>query len=343
MLSQKDLICLNTVEVGLTVLAVDSVVNEYEMVSGPRLVTDLYPYPTAVPRVVYWVFKKRFSLSLTYIEVSPLFTYLSTTPLGFCPFHKLYILRNMVKAPDSPNCSPPLPPIPLSAGDAPLDQTQSRPLGYFLPDLVGHCSFPLTYNTHGDEVARESDKWLDNGCPELTPKKRKALYGLHAGELTAFCYTSCDAHRLRVISDFMNYLFHLDNISDGMMTREADKLSDVVMNALWFPEEYRPGKGQPAEEISAGKLAREYVSIRMFLLMMHIVIDVFCFSMYLVIGLVALPIQALDVRRVSKKIYNYSSKLFISRPRIVSLVRSLILNRISMFVVTRADASLYST
>ena len=146
----------------------------------------------------------------------------------------------MVKAPDSPNCSPPLPPIPLSAGDAPLDQTQSRPLGYFLPDLVGHCSFPLTYNTHGDEVARESDKWLDNGCPELTPKKRKALYGLHAGELTAFCYTSCDAHRLRVISDFMNYLFHLDNICDEMDDRSTVSTATEVLGALRDPHGFRP-------------------------------------------------------------------------------------------------------
>jgi alpha-muurolene/germacrene-A/gamma-muurolene synthase len=59
----------------------------------------------------------------------------------------------------------------------------------------------------------------------------------------------------------MNYLFHLDNISDGMMTRETDVLADAVMNALWFPEKYMPtqtpGKEQPVEEINAAKLARE--------------------------------------------------------------------------------------
>ncbi|KAH8117137.1 terpenoid synthase [Phellopilus nigrolimitatus] len=160
----------------------------------------------------------------------------------------------MVKIPDSP------PVLPLSipnVSECPAP-VKSVPQGYLLPDLVGHCQFPLSYNPHGDAVAAASDKWLDNGCPELTPKKRAALYGLRAGELTAFCYTSCDANRLRVISDFMNYLFHLDNVSDGMMTRETDVLSDVVMNALWFPHEYRPAKGQPAEEISAGKLARDY-------------------------------------------------------------------------------------
>nr|QEP49715.1 alpha-muurolene synthase [Inonotus obliquus] len=148
--------------------------------------------------------------------------------------------------------------LPLPTPTTVRSSTNQSPEGYVLPDLVSHCKFPLSYNPHGDTVAVEADRWLDHGCPELTPKMRKALYGLHAGELTAFCYTTCDAHHLRVISDFMNYLFHLDNISDGMMTRDADLLSDVVMNALWFPHEHRPCKGQPAEEISAGKLARDY-------------------------------------------------------------------------------------
>jgi alpha-muurolene/germacrene-A/gamma-muurolene synthase len=69
---------------------------------------------------------------------------------------------------------------------------------------------------------------------------------------------------LRVVADFLGYLFHLDNISDGMMTKDTDVLADVVMNAHWFPDQYIPcksidGKEQPIEEIGAGKLAREYV------------------------------------------------------------------------------------
>lgn len=141
--------------------------------------------------------------------------------------------------------------------------TTSIPDYFILPDLVSHCNFPLAYHPHGDSVAAASDKWLDRGCPELTPKKRKALYGLKAGELTAYCYPFCTEERLRVVSDFMNYLFHLDNISDGMLRHATEELSDVVMNAMWFSEKYipthHPGKEQADEEASAGKLAREYV------------------------------------------------------------------------------------
>ena len=46
-----------------------------------------------------------------------------------------------------------------------------------------------------------------------------------------------------------------------MMTRETDVLADVVMNALWFTDEYMPtnsiGKEQPKVELNPGKLARE--------------------------------------------------------------------------------------
>ena len=73
------------------------------------------------------------------------------------------------------------------------------------------------------------------------------------------------AARLRVVSDFMYYLFRLDDISDGMVRRGAEGLADKVMNALWFPDRYMPttpeeyaGAGvHPEEEISAAKLARE--------------------------------------------------------------------------------------
>ncbi|KAI0820240.1 terpenoid synthase [Trametes gibbosa] len=139
-------------------------------------------------------------------------------------------------------------------------KARSQPTHFILPDLVSHCDFPLSYHPDGDAVAAESVRWLDEGCPELSAKARTALYGLQAGELTAYCYPACTTERLRVVSDFMNYLFHLDNISDGMMHKGTEELSDVVMNALWFPDRYMPTAGQPAAEASAGRMAREYWS-----------------------------------------------------------------------------------
>lgn len=78
-----------------------------------------------------------------------------------------------------------------------------------LPDLVSHCNFKLRYHANGDEIARQSLEWLDTNCPDLSINQRRALRGLQAGELTAYCYNATTPERLRIVADFMNYLFHL--------------------------------------------------------------------------------------------------------------------------------------
>ncbi|KAG6854580.1 hypothetical protein C0991_004916 [Blastosporella zonata] len=56
----------------------------------------------------------------------------------------------------------------------------SQPTLFMLPDLTGHCKFPLTYHPDGDEIAQQSVEWLDSNCPDLSPKARQALRGLQA-------------------------------------------------------------------------------------------------------------------------------------------------------------------
>lgn len=140
-------------------------------------------------------------------------------------------------------------------------QPPSLPEYFILPDLVSHCPFLLTCHPQRDEVALESVAWILESCHSLSPKQRNALFGLQAGELTAYCYPTTSAPRLRVVSDFMNYLFHLDNISDDMMSNETETLANAVMNVLWFHESYNPlmklGTEDVVDEINAGKLARE--------------------------------------------------------------------------------------
>ncbi|KAJ3516644.1 hypothetical protein NLJ89_g985 [Agrocybe chaxingu] len=153
----------------------------------------------------------------------------------------------------------------MNASPLSNESSPARPTSFVLPDLVSHCKFPLSYHPNGDEIAQESVDWLDNSCPDLSAKQRRALRGLQSGELTAYCYNQATSpERLRVVSDFLTYLFHLDNISDGMMTRETDVLADVVMNAFWFTNKYMPtrvpGKEQLDDELNPGKLARDFWS-----------------------------------------------------------------------------------
>ncbi|KAI0306699.1 isoprenoid synthase domain-containing protein [Multifurca ochricompacta] len=159
----------------------------------------------------------------------------------------------------SPDNSPTLSPSVRALSPTP---TILEPTFFVLPDLVSHCPFSLTYHHDGDAVAAESLKWILSYVPHFSQNKVTAMCGLKAGELTAYCYNNCTSERLRVVSDFMNYLFHLDDVSDGFLARDAAGLADWVMNAFEWPDTYHPVPGQQwgIEEISAAKLARDYWS-----------------------------------------------------------------------------------
>lgn len=101
------------------------------------------------------------------------------------------------------------PPQPSKGDTTSKSTTVEKPSAFILPDLISHCTFPLSYHADGDEVTAQSVTWLDSNCPDLNAKQRRALRGLQAGELTAYCYPTTSKERLRVVSDFMNYLFHL--------------------------------------------------------------------------------------------------------------------------------------
>ena len=58
-----------------------------------------------------------------------------------------------------------------------------------------------------------------------------------AGQLTALCYPYVPDDKFRVICDFIGFLFHLDNISDGVMKKETKMLDSVVMKCAMDSDE----------------------------------------------------------------------------------------------------------
>ncbi|KAH9966533.1 isoprenoid synthase domain-containing protein [Russula dissimulans] len=169
----------------------------------------------------------------------------------------------------SPNSSPTLSPL-STPPDSPLSfiralsptPTILEPGFFVLPDLVSHCPFSLTYHDDGDAIAADSLNWILSYSPHFTEGKVAAMRGLQAGELTAYCYNNCTSGRLRVVSDFMNYLFHLDDVSDGYLALDSGSLANWVMNAFEWPDAYRPVRGQRGgiQENNAAKLARDFWS-----------------------------------------------------------------------------------
>lgn len=130
-----------------------------------------------------------------------------------------------------------------------------------LPDLVSHCTFKLRVNRHRKQVTTETKKWLFRDG-NLLGKKREAYHGLKAGLLTSMCYPDSGYYQLRVVNDFMTYLFHLDNLSDDMDNRGTRTTADEVLNSLYHPHTWQ-------SSARVGKMTREYVSL-LFLLMAHL-------------------------------------------------------------------------
>jgi hypothetical protein len=104
-----------------------------------------------------------------------------------------------------------------------------------LPDLVSHCTFPSRLNRFCEPVAARSEAWMMDGA-QFSEKRCRRFRGLKAGLLTAMCYPDCGEEELRVVADFMNYLFNLDDWTDEFDVQETKKMADSVMNALFHPE-----------------------------------------------------------------------------------------------------------
>lgn len=134
-------------------------------------------------------------------------------------------------------------------------------MSFILPDLVSSCPFEAKIHHNGAAIGDASDKWLEESCPGLTEEQHCKIYATQGGMLGGFAYPYCDDERLRISADCLNILFHLDDISDRMLKNETERLADAVMNAMWFPDIYRPtrqeGKEQAEQEIAAARLCRE--------------------------------------------------------------------------------------
>ena len=124
-----------------------------------------------------------------------------------------------------------------------------------LPDLVSHCTFDLLVNSFGKKIGAGSEAWM-NRLGNLSCKKKRALHGLKCGLLTAMCYPDAPEHELRVCCDYLNYLFHLDNISDSMDGNGTVNTQEVVINSLRYPATYHTNA-------RVGKMTKELVFKRL--------------------------------------------------------------------------------
>ncbi|KAG2031498.1 isoprenoid synthase domain-containing protein [Suillus americanus] len=91
--------------------------------------------------------------------------------------------------------------------------SNSEPTEFILPDLVSDIHYPLRLNPRYYPISRASEQWLLTGA-HLTELEIITFMGLQAGELAAACFPDADAFHLRVCSDFLNWLFNMDDWMD---------------------------------------------------------------------------------------------------------------------------------
>ncbi|KAI8976599.1 terpenoid synthase [Trametes punicea] len=120
------------------------------------------------------------------------------------------------------------------------------------PDLISCCPFPLQCNPYYERASAASKTWLTSGC-KLSKKKRNALQGLKGGLLTAMSYPFAGYDQFRVCCDWINYLFHLDDICDEMDDRATVSTAHEIIGALRDPHCFHPSS-------AVGRLTKSFWS-----------------------------------------------------------------------------------
>lgn len=92
----------------------------------------------------------------------------------------------------------------------------------------------LRINPHGAEIGPQSDAWMYSQG-SLGGKKLIALRGLKCGLLAAMTYPDAPANELRLACDFLSFLFHLDDLSDGMDRSGAMDTRKLVIGSICDP------------------------------------------------------------------------------------------------------------
>jgi len=103
-----------------------------------------------------------------------------------------------------------------------------------LPDLIAYSNFTPRMNAHYEEVSAASRDWILQ-ADTRSPKSTKATFALNGGLLAGLCYPDAPSTQFRVVCDFLNYVFHLDDITDDMDMGGARSLVNEIVDSLYYP------------------------------------------------------------------------------------------------------------
>ncbi|KZO94500.1 terpenoid synthase [Calocera viscosa TUFC12733] len=108
-----------------------------------------------------------------------------------------------------------------------------------IPDLVNMAPFRFLINPLDSITSPASDRWLEAPGTLTTRKMRTAQRGLNAGLLGSMCWPELEnQERLQVCADYVNYLFHLDDLTDEMDAKNANIVREAVIDVMDNPEKW---------------------------------------------------------------------------------------------------------
>ncbi|KAJ6569008.1 isoprenoid synthase domain-containing protein [Mycena capillaripes] len=104
-----------------------------------------------------------------------------------------------------------------------------------LPDLLSHCPFSHRKNRYRRLASARTKQWFFNGDTTLHHKQWESFKGLNPALLAAVCYPEAGYPQLQLCSDFMLYLFFLDNLSDELDKGDTTTVANLVLSCFYNP------------------------------------------------------------------------------------------------------------
>lgn len=104
-----------------------------------------------------------------------------------------------------------------------------------LPNLASHCPFTVRFNPHQEGIYAQTKGWFFDGNDSLLEKQCETFNGLNSTLLASVCYPDAGRHQMRILSDFLAYLFLLDVLSDEFDTCDTASFAAEVLNSFYHP------------------------------------------------------------------------------------------------------------
>ncbi|KAK7690875.1 hypothetical protein QCA50_005977 [Cerrena zonata] len=84
-------------------------------------------------------------------------------------------------------------------------------------------------------MCRNADEWILNEV-SYNEEKRARFFKINGGLLAGYCFPDTDAFHLQVASDFIEWIFVVDDLTDEYTKSEVGSLRDIVMTCFRDPE-----------------------------------------------------------------------------------------------------------